>query len=86
MDFCNAFWGLGDGGVDVLLARMRGSSRTMEELRSFWKERMSIEEEYSKKLNKLAKMQFGRDEIGSVTSRRLPCLRAKVSQRPPKFD
>ncbi|KZS88210.1 hypothetical protein SISNIDRAFT_446203 [Sistotremastrum niveocremeum HHB9708] len=66
MDFCNAFWGLGDGGVDVLLARMRGSSRTMEELRSFWKERMSIEEEYSKKLNKLAKMQFGRDEIGDL--------------------
>lgn len=38
-DFCNAFWGLGDGGVDVLFARMRGASRTMEELRNFWKER-----------------------------------------------
>lgn len=39
LDFCNAFWGPADGGVDVLLARMRGASRTMEELRSFWKER-----------------------------------------------
>ncbi len=39
LDFCNAFWGLGDGGVDVLFARMRGAMRTMEELRSYWKER-----------------------------------------------
>lgn len=39
LDFCNAFWGLGDGGVDVLFARMRGAMRTMEELRNYWKER-----------------------------------------------
>ena len=39
LDFCNAFWGLGDGGVEVLFARMRGAMRTMEELRTFWKER-----------------------------------------------
>ena len=38
-DFCNAFWGLGDGGVDVLFARIRGATRTIEELRNFWKER-----------------------------------------------
>jgi hypothetical protein len=39
LDFCNAFWGPNDAGVDVLFARMRGASRTMEELRSFWKDR-----------------------------------------------
>jgi hypothetical protein len=39
LDYCNSFWGLADGGVDVLFARMRGASRTMEELRNFWKER-----------------------------------------------
>ena len=39
LDFCNAFWGLGDGGVDVLFARMRGATRTIEELKNFWKER-----------------------------------------------
>ena len=39
LDFCNAFWGSNDAGVDVLLARMRGAARTMEELRNFWKER-----------------------------------------------
>ena len=39
VDFCNAFWGVGDGGVEVLFARMRGAGRTMDELRGFWKER-----------------------------------------------
>lgn len=39
LDFCNSFWGFGDGGVDVLFARMRGAARTMEELKAFWKER-----------------------------------------------
>ncbi|KAI0031970.1 hypothetical protein K488DRAFT_50908 [Vararia minispora EC-137] len=63
-DFCNNFWGLGDGGVDVLFARMRGAQRTMEELRNFWKERALIEEEYAKRLAKLAKSTAGRDEIG----------------------
>ena len=40
IDFCNSFWGVGDGGVDVLFARMRGAARTMEELKNFWKERL----------------------------------------------
>lgn len=90
LDFCNAFWGVGDGGVDVLFARMRGAARTMEELRNFWKERYvafslslslsllthfgsltlfdrsSIEEDYAKRLAKLAKMPIGKDEIGCV--------------------
>jgi hypothetical protein len=39
LDFCNAFWGPNDAGVDVLFARMHGATRTMEELRNFWKER-----------------------------------------------
>ncbi|KAH7929586.1 hypothetical protein BV22DRAFT_1002479 [Leucogyrophana mollusca] len=66
LDFCNAFWGAGDGGVDVLFARMRGAARTMEELRNFWKERSSIEEDYAKRLAKLAKMPIGKDEIGEL--------------------
>ncbi|KIJ95110.1 hypothetical protein K443DRAFT_683294 [Laccaria amethystina LaAM-08-1] len=68
LDFCNAFWGLGDGGVDVLFTRMRGASRTVEELKNFWKERASIEEEYAKRLTKLSKMVLGRDEIGELRS------------------
>jgi hypothetical protein len=39
LDFCNAFWGMADEGVDVLFARMRGAARTVDELRNFWKER-----------------------------------------------
>lgn len=66
LDFCNAFWGVGDGGVDVLFARMRGAARTMEELKNFWKERAAIEEEYAKRLAKLAKMSIGKDEIGEL--------------------
>ncbi|KAI0253720.1 hypothetical protein BJV78DRAFT_1372182 [Lactifluus subvellereus] len=64
LDFCNAFWGPADAGVDVLFARMRGAARTMEELRNFWKERAAIEEDYAKRLSKLAKLTLGRDEIG----------------------
>ncbi|KIJ66127.1 hypothetical protein HYDPIDRAFT_110291 [Hydnomerulius pinastri MD-312] len=66
LDFCNAFWGLGDGGVDVLFARMRGAARTMEELKNFWKERSAIEEDFAKRLAKLAKMPIGKDEIGEL--------------------
>ncbi|KAF9235240.1 hypothetical protein BU15DRAFT_89609 [Melanogaster broomeanus] len=66
LDFCNAFWGVGDGGVDVLFARMRGAARTVEELKTFWKERSSIEEDYAKRLGKLAKMTIGKDEIGEL--------------------
>ncbi|TBU44386.1 hypothetical protein BD309DRAFT_1027146 [Dichomitus squalens] len=66
LDFCNAFWGLGDGGVEVLFARMRGAMRTMEELRSFWKERAAIEQQYASKLAALAKITLGRDEIGEL--------------------
>ncbi|KAJ7744669.1 hypothetical protein B0H16DRAFT_1463162 [Mycena metata] len=65
-DFCNAFWGLGDGGVEVLFARMRGASRTMDELRNFWKERAAIEDDYAKRLAKLSKQVLGRDEIGEL--------------------
>ena len=36
----------------------------MEELRAFWKERAAIEDDYAKRLAKLARMSLGRDEIG----------------------
>jgi hypothetical protein len=66
MDFCNAFWGPGDKGYEVILARLRGAHRTTDELRLFWKERISIEEEYAKRLAKLSKTTLGRDEIGDL--------------------
>ena len=39
LDFCNAFWGLNDPGVDILFARMRYAVKTIEDLRAFWRER-----------------------------------------------
>jgi hypothetical protein len=41
LDFCNAFWGLNDPGVDVLIARMRYGSKTIDDLRAFWRERLA---------------------------------------------
>lgn len=42
-------------GYDVLLARMKRSKRISEEVCSVLKERSSMEEEYGKKLAKMAK-------------------------------
>ncbi|KAI0686281.1 hypothetical protein BC835DRAFT_1513491 [Cytidiella melzeri] len=80
LDFCNAFWGPNDAGVEVLFARMRGALRTTEELRNFWKERAVIEEQYAKKLAGLAKMALGRDEVGELRSS-LDTLRTETEKQ-----
>ncbi|KAJ8697134.1 formin-binding protein [Pleurotus ostreatus] len=79
-DFCNAFWGQGDAGVNVLLARMRGAARTMDELRNFWKQRSLIEEEYATRLASLAKTTLGKDEIGEMRAA-LDTLRAETDNQ-----
>ncbi|GFZ46382.1 hypothetical protein JCM24511_04629 [Saitozyma sp. JCM 24511] len=68
LDFCNAFWGQNERGYDVVMARLRGAGRTVDELRTFWKERAAIEEDYAKRLSKLAKTSLGKDEIGDLKS------------------
>ncbi|KAH6910412.1 SH3 domain-containing protein [Coprinopsis sp. MPI-PUGE-AT-0042] len=65
-DYCNSFWGTGDDGPNILFARMRGASKTTDELVNFWNERALIEEEYAFKLAKLAKAPIGADEIGEL--------------------
>ena len=40
LDFCNAFWGFSDPGVEVLFARMSYAAKTIEDLRAFWRERL----------------------------------------------
>ncbi|WAQ86615.1 hypothetical protein PtA15_7A341 [Puccinia triticina] len=52
-DFCNAFWG--DAGYEVLMSRVKQSSRMLEDLKTWYKERSAIELEYSKKLFRLSK-------------------------------
>ncbi|KAF8161367.1 hypothetical protein B0H34DRAFT_700652 [Crassisporium funariophilum] len=65
-DYCNSFWGMGDAGPNIMFARMRGASKTTDELRNFWNERCVIEEEYASRLAKLAKAPIGGDEIGEL--------------------
>lgn len=65
-EYCNSFWGPGDDGPTILFTRMRGASKTTDELISFWNERAVIEEEYSHRLAKLAKLSIGSDEIGEL--------------------
>jgi hypothetical protein len=43
LDFCNAFWGEGDAGYEVISARLRASNRTVDDLKTFWKERYGFE-------------------------------------------
>ena len=38
-DYCNSFWGSGDAGPNIMFTRMRGASKTTDELRNFWNER-----------------------------------------------
>ncbi|KAH8827805.1 SH3 domain-containing protein [Flagelloscypha sp. PMI_526] len=80
LDFCNAFWGLGDGGVDVLFARLRGAARTVDELRTFWKERAAIEDDYARRLAKLSRTALGRDEIGELRAS-LDSLKAETEKQ-----
>ncbi|KAG5653795.1 hypothetical protein H0H81_010465 [Sphagnurus paluster] len=65
-DFCNSFWGPGNDGVNILLSRMRGATKTTEELRLFWNERALIEEQYATRLAALAKFALGGEEIGEL--------------------
>lgn len=55
-----------DGGVDVVLGRLKGGTRTLEDLRAFYKERASIEEDYAKRLTRLSRQTLGKDEGGSM--------------------
>lgn len=62
-DFCNSFWG--EEGYEILIEKMRMSSKMLEELKGWYKERAIIEADYSKKLQKLSKsslFQFSRYE------------------------
>ena len=39
LDFCTAFGGEGDAGYEVIMARLRASARTVDDLKAFMKER-----------------------------------------------
>ncbi|CBQ67564.1 related to Cell division control protein 15 [Sporisorium reilianum SRZ2] len=64
--FCNAFWGLNDAGFEAISARMKASQRTLDELKSLYKERADIEAEYAKRLAKLSRQALGHSETGAL--------------------
>ncbi|POW17935.1 hypothetical protein PSTT_00131, partial [Puccinia striiformis] len=52
-EFCNSFWG--EEGYEILIEKTKMSSKLLEELKNWYKERALIEAEYSRKLQKLSK-------------------------------
>lgn len=66
LTFSNRFWGKDDAGYHRLIQRMHQSKQTCEELTSYYRERMNIEQEYSRKLSALAKKPLGQNETGSL--------------------
>eukprot|EP00842_Homolaphlyctis_polyrhiza_P001961 jgi/Hompol1/2766/HPOL_001548-RA len=62
--FVNSFWGEQNKGLDVLLARMKQGKHLSEEVHTMLKERANMEEDYGKRLSKLAKTFNPKDELG----------------------
>ncbi|KAM0750358.1 hypothetical protein T439DRAFT_326327 [Meredithblackwellia eburnea MCA 4105] len=79
-DFANAFWSFsgkrsqtntspadeGREGYEALMNRMKVGSKTLEDLRSLFKERALMEEDHAKKLAKLSKSSVGAGETGHM--------------------
>lgn len=66
LSFANNFWGKDDAGVDRLLQRMHDAKQTCEEIHLYFKERMSIEEEYSRRMLALSRKKLGSAETGNL--------------------
>lgn len=62
----NNFWGRSDLGVDPLLSRMSAAKTTSDELRTFYRARADLEEEYAKKLAAIARKPLGSLEMGTL--------------------
>lgn len=64
--FVNLFWGPGDGGFAVVQQRLRSADATLAELLHFYKERITIEKEYTRRLERLGSTVLGGSETGSL--------------------
>ncbi|CAM9023819.1 unnamed protein product [Wickerhamomyces anomalus] len=62
--FTTSFWGKDDRGSEVVINRMHQGAQTCEELLAFHKERIQLEEEYSRRLNAISKKTRGTYETG----------------------
>ena len=66
--FEDNFWGDRDEGFDVLYNRMRIGKQSCVDVVEVIAARALIEDEYSKKLLKLARSTVGKDETGTMKS------------------
>ncbi|EMR11125.1 hypothetical protein PNEG_00721 [Pneumocystis murina B123] len=66
LNFCNHFWGKEERGVDVLFGRMNEAKNICEEIRVFYKDWATIEEEYARRLRRLVRGTLGSHEIGTM--------------------
>lgn len=65
--FVNNFWGHRDSGFRVIQTKIKHALTTLEELLDFYKERIQIERDYNKRLEKLnRKIILGSRETGSL--------------------
>ncbi|KAK9486079.1 hypothetical protein V1527DRAFT_512673 [Lipomyces starkeyi] len=79
LSFSNNFWGMQDNGVAVMFQRMREAKQTCEEIKSFYKERIMIEEDYSRRLLALSRKALGANEIGTLRTS-LDTIRGETEQ------
>ncbi|KAI8826736.1 uncharacterized protein EV422DRAFT_511218 [Fimicolochytrium jonesii] len=64
--FYTSFWGENDKGLEVLMGRMKQGKHVCEELHLMLKERAAIEEDYGKRMAKLAAKFNPKEEIGTL--------------------
>ncbi|KAK9249545.1 hypothetical protein V1506DRAFT_526287 [Lipomyces tetrasporus] len=79
LSFSNNFWGMEENGVTVMFQRMREAKQTCEEIKSFYKERILIEEEYSRRLLALSRKALGANELGTLRAS-LDTVRGETEQ------
>ncbi|KAK9373592.1 uncharacterized protein V1513DRAFT_480261 [Lipomyces chichibuensis] len=79
LSFSNNFWGMEENGVTVMFQRMRETKQTCEEIKLFYKERIMIEEEYSRRLLALSRKALGTNELGTLRTS-LDTVRGETEQ------
>ncbi|KAF5098625.1 hypothetical protein D0Z00_001968 [Geotrichum galactomycetum] len=67
--FANNFWGKAESGVEVLIDRVNNTAQTINNVKSFYRERAAIEEEYARKLTALSRRTLHSSaELGTLKS------------------
>lgn len=62
----NNFWGQNDSGYHNLMQRMHDSRQTCSELKQYYRERVHIEQEYTRQLLRLSRKPLGSNETGDM--------------------